>query len=192
MGSSYFTDPVVFLIDIIFGLYILAVMLRFMLQWVRADFYNPMAQALVRITNPPLKPLRKFIPGLAGIDMASVVLMLVLQIIAITLMSLVSGQSLHPVFLFFYSLSELVSLFIMVFIVGIIIQVIVSWVNPGAYNPALSMVYSLTEPVLRPARRLIPSMGGLDLSPLVATVGLYLIKMLIVPPIRALGVILSQ
>ncbi len=192
MGSSYFTDPVVFLIDIIFGLYILAVMLRFMLQWFRADFYNPMAQALIRITNPPLKPLRKLIPGLGGIDVASIVLMLVLQMVAAALMSLVSGMTLHPAFLFFYSIAELVSLFLMVFIVAIVIQVIVSWVNPGAYNPALSMVYTLTEPVLRPARRLIPSMGGLDLSPLVATVGLYLIKMLVVPPIRTLGVMLSQ
>lgn len=192
MGSAYFTNPLVFLIDIVFGLYILAVMLRFMLQWFRADFYNPFAQALIKITNPPLKPLRRFIPGVAGMDMASIVLMLALQMIAVALISFVSGQSLHPAFLFFYSLAELVSLFIMVFVVAIIIQVIVSWVNPGVYNPALSMVYALTEPVLRPARRLIPAVGGLDLSPLVATVALYLLKMLVYPPIVALGQMLSQ
>lgn len=192
MGSTYFTNPLVFLIDIIFGLYILAVMLRFMLQWFRADFRNPLAQALVRVTNPPLKPLRRFIPGVGGLDMAAIVLMLALQYAASALIFYIGGMDLHPVFLLFFAISELVSLFIMVFIVAIIIQVIVSWVNPGTYNPALSMVYAITEPVMRHARRLIPPVGGLDLSPMVATIGLFLIKMLAVPPIVTLGKILSQ
>ena len=74
MGSDYFTNPLVFLIQTLFGLYILAVLLRFLLQWVRADFYNPISQFLVKITSPPLKLLRRFIPGVGGIDLAAIIL----------------------------------------------------------------------------------------------------------------------
>ncbi len=183
MGNAYVANPIIFIIDVVFSIYILAVMLRFMLQWFHADFHNPLAQVLIKITNPPLKPLRRFIPGFGGIDFSSLILMLALQMIAQALISTVSGGTLSPGSLFFLAISELVSLFLNIFIFSIIIQVILSWVSPGGYNPAISMVYAITEPVLKPARRIIPSLGGLDLSPLVALVALQVLKMLVVPPI---------
>lgn len=188
MGSDYLSNPAVFIIDVVFGLYIMAIMIRFMLQWFRANFYNnPIAQALIKVTNPPLKPLRRVIPGYGGIDFAAILLMLVLQLIAQYLIVMVKGVDIGFSYLFFYTIAELVSLFLNVFVFCIIIQVIISWVNPGAQNPALALVNALAEPVLRPARRIIRPIGGIDLSPLAVLLVLQLIKMLVIPPIKELG-----
>ncbi len=183
MGSSYFTNPLEFLINTLFGLYISAVMLRFLLAMVRADFYNPLTQILVKLTNPALKPLRRLIPGFGGIDIASLLLMLGLQLLALTLITLLRGAALHPAGLLLLSIVELLGLLINIYMFSILIQVILSWINPGNYNPAVSLIYSINEPLLAPARRLIPPLSGLDLSPLAVMLGLQLAKMLIMPPL---------
>ena len=185
--NGYLTSPVEFLISTLAGLYILVVMLRFLLQWVRADFYNPVSQFIVKVTNPPLKPLRRVIPGIAGLDMASVVLMLLLQFATLALIAWIRGAGFVPGVLFALSISELLNLAINVFIFSVLIQVILSWINPGTYNPVSALLYSLTEPLLRPARRLIPPISGLDLSPIAVLIGLQLLKMLLIPPIRYLA-----
>jgi YggT family protein len=182
MGSSYFTNPVVFLIQVLFGAYILVVMLRFLLQLVKADFYNPISQFIVKATSPVLIYLRRIIPGLGGIDLSSVVFMWVLKAIELTLIVALAGLPLN-LMVFAWAVPELVRLAFNVFIFSILIQVILSWVNPGAYNPATALINSLTEPVLRPVRKIIPPMGGLDLSPMAAMIGLYLLQMLLLPPL---------
>jgi len=187
MGSSYFTNPLEFLIGTLIGLFITAVMLRFLLAMVRADFYNPLTQILVKLTNPALKPLRRFIPGFGGIDIASLLLMLALQMLALTLITLLRGAALHPVGLLLWSLAELLGLLFNIYMFSILIQVVLSWVNPNAYNPAVSLLYSINEPLLAPARRLIPPLSGLDLSPVVVLLGLQLAKMLLLPPLLAWG-----
>jgi len=187
MGGSYFTNPLEFLIQTVVGLYILVVLLRFLLAWVRADFYNPVSQLLVKLTNPVLVPLRRVIPGLGGIDIASIVLMLVLQMLALWLVVMLRGAAIHPFGLLLWSFAELLSLTINVFLFSILIQVVISWINPGGYNPALSLIHSLTEPLLGPARRLIPPLSGLDLSPIVVLIGLQLLKMLLIPPLQIWG-----
>ena len=187
MGSSYFTNPLEFLISTLIGLFITAVMLRFLLAMVRADFYNPLTQILVKLTNPALKPLRRFIPGFGGIDIASLLLMLALQMLALTLITLLRGAALHPVGLLLWSLAELLGLLFNIYMFSILIQVVLSWVNPNAYNPAISLLYSINEPLLAPARRLIPPLSGLDLSPVVVLLGLQLAKMLLLPPLLAWG-----
>lgn len=184
---GYAGNAGIFLIKTLFGLYILAIMLRFLFQWVRADFYNPLSQFLVKVTNPPLLPLRRIIPGFGGIDLASVVLMLLLQILELILVGLVRGYSFQPLGLFVLSIAELSSLLLNVFFFSILIQVILSWVNPGGYNPATALLYSLNEPVLRPARRLIPPISGLDLSPIVVMIGLQLATYLVVAPLSDMG-----
>ncbi len=182
MGGGYFTNPVVFLIQVIFGAYILVVMLRFLLQLVKADFYNPISQFIVKVTSPVLVYLRRIIPGLGGIDIASIVLMWVLKAVELTLtLTLVGLPASYMVIA--WAVPELVRLAFNVFIFSILIQVIMSWVNPGAYNPATALIGYLTEPILRPARRIIPPIGGLDLSPMIAMIGLYLVQMLLMPPI---------
>jgi YggT family protein len=187
MGSSYFTNPLEFLIGTLIGLFITAVMLRFLLAMVRADFYNPLTQILVKLTNPALKPLRRLIPGFGGIDIASLLLMLTLQMLALALITLLRGAALHPFGLLLWSIAELLGLLLNIYMFSILIQVVLSWVNPNAYNPAVSLLYSINEPLLAPARRLIPPLSGLDLSPVVVLLGLQLAKMLLLPPLLTWG-----
>ena len=181
MSGNYFTNPVEFLISTLFSLYILAVMLRFLLGMVRADFYNPVSQFLVRITNPVLVPLRKVIPSVGKFDISAVILMVVLQILSLTLIVLLRGGGVPVSAVIIISLAELVSLAINVFFFAIIIQVILSWVNPGTYNPVTALLHSLTGPVLRPIQQLIPPISGIDLSPLFALIGLQVLRMLVMP-----------
>ena len=180
MGGGYFGNAGVFLINTVFGLYILIVMLRFLLQLVRGDFYNPVSQFLVKATSPVLVPLRRVIPGLFGIDFAAVVLLLVLQIMQITLVGVIKGYAFQPLGLVVMSIAELASLTLNIFFFSILIQVILSWVSPGNYNPVTSLLYGLNEPLLRPARRLIPPVSGFDFSPLVVGVALKLIEMTLI------------
>ena len=187
MGNPYVGNASTFLISTLFGLYILIVMLRFLLQLVRADFYNPISQFIVKATDPPLRPLRRHIPGLSGIDLSTLLLMLGLKIVELWLTFRVSGQSAQFMGLVVISVAELLSLALNVFLVCILIQVVLSWVNPGAYNPATKLLYSLNEPLLTPARRLIPPISGLDLSPIVVLIAIQLIKILVVAPIIDMG-----
>lgn len=179
--SDYLRNPLEFLLTVIFQLFILAVLLRFLLQWVRADFYNPLSQALVKLTNPLLRPLRRLIPGWGGIDLAALVLAFVLQLVLAIILIALRGGPLHPLTILLWSLSELVALTFNIFIFSLIIQAILSWITPGQYNPASALLHRLNEPLLRPARRLIPPFSGLDLSPLVVILLLQVAKMLIMP-----------
>ncbi len=187
MGGSHVGNAATFLIETIFGLYILLVMLRFLLQWARADFYNPVSQFIVKVTQPPLKPLRAIIPGIGGLDMAALLFMIVLKVVELWLVTGLMGLSLQVGGLLVLSVADLLGLAINVFIFSILIQVIISWVNPGMYNPVMGLLHSLTEPLLGPARRVIPPISGLDLSPIVVIVVLQLTSMLVVAPIRDLA-----
>lgn len=186
MGSNYLTNPLVFLIQTFFGLYILAVLLRFLLQWVKADFYNPISQFLVKITAPPLRILRRFIPGVGGLDLAALILAWGLKYIELLVIVLISSTTVSLLGPLLWAIPELVDLLLNIFLFAIFIQVILSWINPGSYNPASALLYSLTEPVLRPARRLIPPVSGLDLSPMLVMIALILLKMLLLPPLKLL------
>ena len=181
MNSGYLANPLEFLVTTLFSLYILAVMLRFLLGVVRADFYNPVSQFLVRITNPLLLPMRKVIPSLGRYDTSALLLMLLLQFISLGLVVLLRGISVPVVTLLIVAVGELVMLAINVFMFAIIIQVILSWVNPGNYNPVTAVLYSITSPIMRPLQRLIPPVSGIDLSPLVAIIGLQVLRMLVMP-----------
>lgn len=187
MGGSHVGNAATFLIETIFGLYILLVMLRFLLQWARADFYNPVSQFIVKVTQPPLKPLRKIIPGIGGLDMAALLLMIVLKVVELWLVTGMMGMSLQISGLAILSIADLLGLAINVFIFSILIQVIISWVSPGMYNPVMGLLHSLTEPLLGPARRVIPPISGLDLSPIIVLIVLQLASMLMVAPIRDLA-----
>ena len=170
---------VVFLIQTLFGFYILAVMLRFLLQWVRADFYNPLVQFLVRITNPPLLPLRRIVPGYRGLDLAAVVLALVLQLIEVTLLNALSIQPVGVGGLLMLTILELIKLLINIYLWGVIIQAVLSWFNPDPYHPAARVLAQLTAPVLRPVQRLLPPISGVDLSPMLVVVALIFISLLL-------------
>lgn len=195
MGSSYLTSPLLLVINTLFDLFVLLILLRFMLQMLRADFYNPISQFVVRATSLALKPLRRIIPGFAGQDIAALVLCLIILLIkylilrtmgigVIELANVLAPIGSVSVFgLVVIALAEMLAMFINIFLFAIIIMVIISWVNPGSYNPAIGLISTLSRPVMRPIQRFIPPLGGLDLSPLFATLGLMVVKMLLIPPV---------
>jgi len=191
MSSDYLTNPLVFLVQVIFELYLLVVMLRFLLQMVRADFYNPVSQFIVKATSPVLKPFRKIIPGYGGIDFSSLVVAWLVKTVELILIIMISGKGLMLGLPMLMAIPALVELTINIFLFSILIIVILSWVSPGGYNPAISLLHSLTDPVMRPARRLLPDMGGLDLSPMLVMIGLVLLKMLLLPPLEHLAQMLA-
>ncbi|PCJ49604.1 MAG: hypothetical protein COA74_05480 [Gammaproteobacteria bacterium] len=161
-------SPFIYLINAIFDFYIVAIILRFLMQLFRADFYNPLSQFIVRITDPVLKPLRRIIPGLGGIDISSLLFVYVICMIKI----LLTYSNLSLVSLLILSFREVILTSIYIFIAMILIRVVISWVSPGLNNPIMSVIYQISEPVMAPVRRLIPPIGGLDLSSLILLLAL--------------------
>jgi len=186
MGAGYATNPLIFILQFLFGAYILIVLLRFFLQLTGADFYNPLSQFIVKITSPVLVPLRRIIPSMGGMDIAALALAWALKTLELLLVVLISSGTFAPVYAIFGAIPGLIELCINIFLYAIIIQAILSWVSPGTHNPAAALLHTLTAPVLRPVQRLIPPISGIDLSPMVAILGLIVLKMIIIPPLNQL------
>ena len=186
MTSSYLTNPMVFLVQTLIGMYAFVVMLRFLLQWVRADFYNPVSQFVVKVTTPVLRPLRQVIPGVAGHDLAALVLAWLVKTLELAIVTMLVLPDVNPLGAVVWALPALVSLIINIFLFAVLIRVILSWVNPDPYHPVAGLLDKLTEPVMGPARRMLPPIGGLDLSPVLVMVGLVLLEMLLIPPLNTL------
>lgn len=187
MGGNYIGDAGLFLIQTLFGIYLLAVLLRFLLQVARADFYNPVSQLLYRVTQPLVRPLQYVFPTVGSVNLAVLVLLILLKFVEMSLVSALAGQPWHPPRLLVLGLSELVALATTLYFFTILIQVILSWVNPGAHHPALVLLWQLNEPLLGPARRLLPALGGLDLSPIVVLIALQLVNILVAAPLQDLA-----
>lgn len=186
MDSNYLTNPLVFLVQVLFGLYSVAVLLRFLFQLVRADFYNPISQFILKITKPLLNPLRRIIPGYRGWDFAALILAWLVLAVELGIVIALKGGGLQPVVALALAIPELADLIINIFLVALLIQVILSWISPGQHNPAVGLAYSLTQPLLTPVQRMMPNMGGIDFSPMIVMIGLYLLKMLLIPPLQVL------
>jgi len=191
-GGSYLANAGIYLINIVFFIFILAVMLRFLLQTIRADFYNPICQTLITLTNPALKPLRRWIPGFMGIDWPSIILMILLQALEISLIALlVNGHIPPPISFPVIVVSKLLFMLVYVYIFVIIIQAIISWIQPGSYSSFTVLLYQLSQPLVRPVRRYIPTPGGIDWSLLIILILLNLALILLVAPLQDWGKYLS-
>lgn len=186
MTGSYLTDPIVFLVRTLLGLYTAVVLLRFLLQWARADFYNPVSQFVVKTTTPVLRPFRQLVPGYARMDLAALVLAWLVKSLELAIVALIALPDRNPLGAFAWALPELVNLAINILLFAVFIRAILSWINPDPYHPVARLLDSLTEPVMRPAQRALPPVGGLDLSPVLVIIGLVLLKMLLIPPLSAL------
>ena len=180
-------EALIYIIQTLGSLYLLIVLLRFILQLVRADFYNPFSQFIVKATQPLLTPLRRIIPGFAGLDLASLVLailvQLLLMIVTLTLMGINVGGVIPQ--LLVWSVIGVTSLFLKVFFFALIISVILSWVAPGSYNPGAQLVSQICEPLLAPFRKLLPNLGGLDISPIFAFITINLIDRFVIGGLAA-------
>lgn len=156
------------IINTLLGLYATIVMLRFILQLVKADFYNPISQGIVKMTSPILVPLRRAIPGLWGLDLAALVLVLAIHLITVSLTTALHGF--NPFdnlgILAVYSLLKLVTGFMNVFTFCLVASIVLSFVAPMSNHPAAILVYQIAEPMMAPFRKIIPPMGGIDISPI--------------------------
>jgi len=163
-------DPLIFLIKTLTDLYLLTFLLRFILQWIRADFYNPFAQALVKITNPLILPLRRIVPTSRSIDVPTLVVLILLETIVTWVLVYLGGFSVALAPLALLVLYRLISLTLWFYSVSIFIYVILSWIGQRGYNPIALVLGELNEPLLRPVRRILPPLAGLDLSPLLVLI----------------------
>lgn len=179
--SGNFSAATLFLVNTLLSLYGMVVLLRFLLQLVRADFYNPLSQFVVRATNPLLKPLRRIVPGAWGIDFASLLLLYLIALATVALLAAIADATVAPPLLLGYAALKCVVLLIHLYFFTILIEVILSWVNPG-WSPVANMLHRLNEPLLGPFRKILPSLGGIDLSPLFAIILLQFISFLIPLP----------
>ncbi len=175
-----FLNVIDFLVDILFTLYIYAIIIRMLLEATNADFYNPFSQFIVTITSPALQPLRRWLPGTGRLDSGALALVIVLKFAELLIRSLLVGKKIMLGPLIISTLFGLVDMVINLFIFAIIILALLSWAAPYVQNnPLASVLRTVTGPLLRPVRRYIPPIGMFDLSPLVVVIALYCIKILL-------------
>lgn len=158
-----------------------AIIVRFLLQAARADFYNPICQSLVKVTDPFVIPFRKFIPGYRGLDLASLLVAFLLNVLATALLCLVlAGRLYGPQYLLGWGLVGLISLALNIYFWSLIIMIVASWIAPMSANPVLILIYQMLEPVQSRVRGIIPPLGMIDLSPIFIFLGIQVLRILIV------------
>jgi len=164
------TQALIFILKTLTHLYLLLLLLRFWLPVLRADFRNPVAQGVLRLTSPLVVPLRRFVPAIGRVDTATVLIAFTIEYLLILLLLTLSRVTPLFVPIAVTAILDLAVLSLNMFFFVILIKIIMSWVAPHNYNPVTAMLTTLSEPILRPFRRLIPPIGGLDVSPILAIV----------------------
>ena len=175
-------DSLFFLVRVLSHLYLLLFLLRFIMQWIRADFYNPIAQFVVKATNPLVVPARRLIPATTSIDLPTLVVLIAIEGLATWLLLSLASYTASWDVLATFVLLRLVSLTLSLFTWTIVVYIILSWISPGGYHPLMVMLSELNQPILRPIRRILPPMSGLDLSPLLAVILIHAISIAIPLP----------
>lgn len=173
------TNALVFIVHSIAQLYLLVLLLRLWLPWLGADFRNPLAQAILRLTSPVVVPLRRIVPPIGRLDTATVLVAFIIEYLVLFILVLITQRTAGILDLTITAAVNLVLLSIHLFVFAIFVRVILSWVSQGGYNPAFAILHTLTEPVLRPLRRLVPPLGGLDISPVLAIILLLATTMIL-------------
>lgn len=171
-------EGVLFLVQTLFSLYIMAIVLRIWLQLARADFFNPLSQFVATITNPVLRPLERVIPSTGRLNLAAVVLGILLSILSLYVRVTMLGGSADVIPLIIIGIQYFASITLQLMFWILVIRAILSWFSRGA-NPLEMVLHQLTEPLLRPVRRFIPAIGGLDLSVLFVIIAIQFLRILI-------------
>ena len=166
-------NALAFLVSTFSTLYLATFLLRIILQVVRADFYNPISQFIVRVTNPLVVPARRFLPGVRGFDLPTFIVLVLLEFLFTTILLLLAGLEPRIDLVLGLGIVRLIYLTIRTYIFCIFVAAILTWFGQAAYSPVAMLLRQIVEPLLRPARRIIPAVGGLDLSPLVVIALLY-------------------
>ena len=163
-------DALIFLLRTFADLYLLTFLLRFIMQWARANHYNPLSQVVFKVTNPLVVPARRLLPSVAGLDIPTLVVLIVLEVVVTFVLLRLVDLSLPIPRLLFYSLLRLISLVLWFYVGALIIYAVLSWFAQPSRNPMAMLLGQLVEPLLRPARRMLPPIGGFDLSVLLVIV----------------------
>lgn len=178
-------EALVLVISSLGSLYLLAVLLRFLLQAARADFYNPVTQAIVKLTSPLVVPLRRVIPGYRGLDFATLVLALILNSLFTGLALLVSGFTNVAIgTIVAWSFVGLIAFILNIYFWSLLVSVIASFIAPFSGHPVLLLIHQLLEPLYNRVRRILPPMGGLDFSPILMFLGIQVLEILLVTTLR--------
>ena len=160
-------SALIFIVDTLLSLALYVVLARLLLQWTRADFRNPIAQAVVRLTNPLILPLRRVLPPVGKVDTASVVAVILVTIIKVGILFALTVYGTPSLEAWVLAvIVELVRSVLRMYLGAILLYALLSLIAPGGYSPLQSVLASICEPLLRPFRRLIPPIAGIDLSPL--------------------------
>lgn len=181
-------SALIFVVTTLSQLYLFVLLLRLLLPWLRADFRNPIAQGLLRLTSPLVIPVRRVLPAIGRLDTATVLVAFALQYLTILVVLLIQGVAAGILPIAVTALLDLVILTCRLFTFAIFIHIILSWIARGTYNDATVFVGMIAEPVLRPFRRTIPSLGGLDISPIFAIIMLQVIEIIVRTELRPLPI----
>lgn len=173
-------DALIFIVDTLLSFALFVALLRLLLQWSRADFRNPISQAVVRLTNPLVMPLRRILPPIGKIDTASVVTVVIVALVEVAILFALRGFEMPTALVWLREAAiEILRTGLWTYFYAILLYALLSFIAPGGYSPVQSLLVSLCEPVLRPIRRLIKPIGGLDLSPLWAGIAIQALLILI-------------
>ena len=172
-----FSEIFTLVVDTLSSLYLMIILLRFVLQLSRADFYNPISQFAVKATNPFLIPLRRIIPGFGGVDIASLILAIIFQALILSLKIAVLASVIpNPIGVILMSVVLVLGFLLKLYFWTLIIMIVASWIAPGSHHPALMLINQIIEPLMKPFRKILPSMGGLDLSPILVILVLQILE----------------
>jgi YggT family protein len=173
-------SAIIFIVDTLVRLALFVFLARLLLQWARADFRNPISQAVVRVTNPLILPLRRILPPVGKLDTASVIAVLLIASAYVAIISAISGDGLpNPIVWTRSTVLIIVDTMLLTYLWAIFIYALLSLIAPGGYSPMQSVLTSLCEPILRPFRRFIPALAGIDLSPLWAGIAIVALRILL-------------
>jgi YggT family protein len=170
----------IYIIDALSMLITFVFLLRFWLPWFGVDFRNPIAQGILQATSPVINPLRRIVPSIGRIDTATILVMLLVQAVSLMLIVALTGNPISAKVVLLSSTFNLLYLSLRLFMFAIIIRIVLSWIAPQTHNPATALLTDITDPLLRPFRRYIPSIGGFDISPILAIILLGALSMLAV------------
>ena len=185
--TQNFIGAGVFLIQTFGSLYLVLLLLRFLMQASGVDYFNPICRAIVRITDLPVKPLQRLAPAILGVDFATLLVALLVQLVVVCLIMKISGNNLFQTIYIGWSLVGIISTLFDIYFWALIIRVIASWIAPHSRHPAMELLIQLTEPICAPARKLLPPMGGLDFSIILVFIGITLLEsFLLVRPLAAM------
>ena len=159
-----------FVVKSLAHLYVLLFLLRFWLPLVRADFRNPIAQGILRFTAPLIVPLRRFVPSVGRLDTATVLVVLAIEYAVVFVLFKIAARPTDALLVGIVALSQLAILSLHLFSIAIFVQVVLSWFGQPGYHPMAAIASAIAEPVLRPFRRVIPPLGGIDFSPMVTLI----------------------